>query len=202
MIGRMRLSFVVNILLVFALATTIIGAGLFLNLLAVPGGAASATTQPPNTGPLPTFTPTPSPLATATLSPTPTVRPSLGGTYIVQPGDSLVSIGLLYGIDWHLIYEANKDLIPELVPPRYVVQPGWELVIPQPASKCGDYEAYTVVSGDFLVKIGDQFSVSATDIADFNSLPWPGRRDYSDIRPGDVLCIPEPGWTPLPTATT
>jgi len=197
MIGRMRLSFVVNILLVFALATTVIGAGLFLNLLAVPGGAATATTQPPNTGPLPTFTPSPSPLPTETTSPTPTVRPSPGGTYIVQPNDSLSGIGLLYGIDWHLIYEANKDLIP----PDYTLQPGWELTIPQPASKCGDYEAYTVVSGDFLVKIGEQFDVSATDIADFNGLPWPGRRDYSDIRPGDVLCIPEPGWTPLPTET-
>jgi LysM repeat protein len=192
----MRLSFVVNILLVFALATTIIGAGLFLNLLAVPGGA-SATTQPLNTGPLPTFTPTPSPLASETPSPTATVRPSLGSTYIVQPGDSLAAIGLLYGIDWHLIYEANTDLIP----PDFTLQPGWELTIPEPASKCGDYQAYTVQSGDFLVAIGDQFGVSATDIADFNSLPWPNRRDWSDIRPGDILCIPQAGWTPLPTAT-
>jgi LysM repeat protein len=197
MIGRMRLSFVVNILLVFALATTIIGAGLFLNLLAVPGGNASATTPPPNTGPLPTFTPAPSPLLTDTPSPAATVRPSLGTTYIVEPGDSLAAIGLLYGIDWHLIYEANKDLIP----PDFTLQPGWELTIPQPASRCGDYEAYTVVAGDFLVKIGDQFGVSATDIADFNSLPFPGRSDWSDIRPGDVLCIPQPGWTALPTAT-
>lgn len=197
MIGPMRLSFIVNILLVFAVATTVIGAGLFLNLLAVPGGSSSATTQPPNTGPLPTFTATPSPLPTESPSPTPTVRPSLGATYVVQPGDSLAGIGLLYGIDWHLIYEANTDLIP----PDFTLQPGWELVIPQPASKCGDYEAYTVAPGDFLVKIGDQFGVTATDIADFNGLPWPGRRDYSDIRPGDVLCIPQPGWTPLPTAT-
>src|SRR5512141_2100715 len=196
MIGPMRLSFLVNILLVLALVTTIIGAGLFLNLLAVPGGASSATTQPPNTGPLPTFTPTPSPFASETPVTTPTVRPSLGSTYIVQPGDSLAAIGLLYGIDWHLIYEANTDLIP----PDFTLQPGWELKIPQPASKCGDSEAYTVKPGDFLVAIGNQFGVSPTDIADFNGLPLPGRRDWSDIRPGDILCIPQAGWTPLPTA--
>lgn len=197
MIGPMRLSFVVNILLVFALATTIIGAGLFLNLLAIPGGSAAATTRPPNTGPLPTFTPTPSPQPTETASPTPTPRPSLGDTYIVQPGDSLSSIGLLYGIDWRVIYEANTDLIP----PDFTLQPGWELVIPQPDAKCDGYESYTVAPGDFLVKIGVQFAVSPTDIADFNSLPWEGRRDWSDIRPGDVLCIPAPGWTPLPAPT-
>jgi LysM repeat protein len=73
--------------------------------------------------------------------------------------------------------------------------------MPQPASKSGGHQAYTVQSGDFLVKIGEQFGVTATDIADFNGLPWPGRHDYSDIRPGDILCIPAPGWTLLPTAT-
>jgi len=197
MIGPMRLSFVVNLLLVFALATTIIGAGLFLNLLAVPGGAAASPTAPPNTGPLPTFTATPSPLVTDTPSPEPTVRPSPGGTYIVQPGDSLVTIGLLFGIDWRLIYEANKDLIP----PSFTLQPDWELVIPNPASKCDGYEAYTVQQDDFLVAIGEQFGVDWNDIADFNGLPWPGRRDVADIHPNDILCIPAPGWTPLPTAT-
>lgn len=194
----MRLSLVVNTLLVIAIATTVIGVGLFTNLLAVPGGGANASpTPPPNTGPLPTFTPTPSPLETATPSPEPTVRPSLGGTYIVQPGDNLTIIANKYGISVAALIAAN----PQLLPPNYIIHEGDELMIPDPASKCGGYEAYTVQSGDFLVKIGDAYGVSPTDIADFNSLPWPGRHDYSDIRPGDVLCIPAPGWTPLPTAT-
>jgi len=38
----MRLSLVVNLLLVVAVATTVIGVGLFTNLLAVPGGGAVA----------------------------------------------------------------------------------------------------------------------------------------------------------------
>jgi LysM repeat protein len=192
----MRLPFVVNILLVVAVATLVIGVGLFTNLLAVPGGASATATPPPNTGPLPTFTPTPSPVATETPSPAPSVRPSPGGTYIVQPGDNLTKIANLYGISVQSLIAANPDI---LIPPDYIIHAGDELVIPNPADECNGYEAYVVQSGDFLVKIGAQFAVSPTDIADFNGLPWEGRRDYADIRPGDVLCIPAPGWTPLRT---
>ncbi len=191
----MRLSLIVNILLVVAVATTVIGVGLFTNLLAVPGGASATMTPPPNTGPLPTFSPTPSPVSSETLTPAPSVRPSPGGTYEVQPGDNLTKIANLYGISVAALIEAN----PQLLPPNYVIQPGDVLTIPNPAAECDGYEAYSVQSGDFLVSIGEQFSVSPTDIADFNGLPWAGRRDYSDIRPGDILCIPAPGWTPLRT---
>ena len=164
------------------------------------GGASATTTPPPNTGPLPTFTPTPSPVSTETPSPGPSVRPSPGGTYEVKPGDNLTKIANLYGISVAALIEAN----PQLVPPNYVIQPGDVLNIPNPAAACDGYEAYSVQSGDFLVSIGQQFGVSPTDIADFNGLPWAGRHDYSDIRPGDILCIPAPGWTPLrtPVATT
>ena len=190
----MRLSLIVNVLLVVAVATTVIGVGLFTNLLAVPGAVATAS-PPPNTGPLPTFTPTPSPLVTATPSPEPTVQLSPGGTYIVQPGDNLTLIANRYGISVADLIDAN----PQLLPPNYIIHAGDELIIPNPAAKCDGYEAYTVQSGDYLVRIGEQFVVSPTDIADFNGLPWEGRHDYSDIRPGDILCIPAPGWTPLRT---
>ncbi len=191
----MRLSLVVNTLLVVAIATLVIGVGLFTNLLAVPGGAAASPTAPPNSGPLPTFTPTPSPLETATPSPAPTVRPSLGGTYTVEPGDNLTIIASKYGISVAALIAAN----PQLLPPNYIIHAGDVLQIPDPAAVCNGWQAYTVQSGDFLVRIGEQFGVSPTDIADFNGLPWAGRHDYSDIRPGDVLCIPGPGWTPLRT---
>ncbi len=192
----MRLSPLVNLLLAGALATFVIGVGLFTNLLAVPGGTASATaTPPPNTGPLPTFTPAPSPLETVTPSSAPTVRPSLGGTYLVEAGDNLTIIANKYGISVASLIAAN----PQLLPPNYIIHIGDVLNIPDPSAQCNGYEAYTVQSGDFLVSIGDQYSVSPTDIADFNGLPWEGRHDYSDIRPGDVLCIPSPGWTPLRT---
>jgi LysM repeat protein len=192
----MRLSLVVNILLVIAVATTVIGVGLFTNLLAVPGGATATTTPPPNTGPLPTFSPTPSPIATESPTPPASLRPSPGGTYEVQPGDNLTKIANLYGISVAALIAANPET---LVPPDYIIQPGDILNIPDPAAECDGYEAYVVQSGDFLVKIGEQFAVSPTDIADFNGLPWAGRHDYSDIRPGDLLCIPSPGWTPLRT---
>lgn len=192
----MRLPLIVNILLVVAVATTVLGVGLFTNMLAVPGGATATVTAPPNTGPLPTFSPTPSPLATESPSAAPSVRPSPGGTYIVQPGDNLTKIANLFGISVTSLIAANPET---LVPPDYIIQPGDELIIPDPVAECGGWEAYLVQSGDFLVKIGEQFSVSPTDIADFNGLPWAGRHDYSDIRPGDLLCIPGPGWTPLRT---
>jgi LysM repeat protein len=197
----MRLPLIVNILLVVAVATTVLGVGLFTNLLAVPGGATATATPPPNTGPLPTFTATPSPLATETPSPAPSVRPSPGGTYIVQPGDNLTKIANLFGISVTSLIAANPET---LVPPDYIIQPGDELIIPDPAAECGGWEAYVVQSGDFLVKIGEQFSVSPTDIADFNGLPWAGRHDYSDILAVDLLCIPVPGWSPLrsPVPTT
>ena len=192
----MRLSLVVNVLLVIAVATLVIGVGLFTNLLAVPGGTANATpTAPPNSGPLPTFTPSASPLTTATPSPVPTVRLSPGGTYIVQSGDNLTAIAAKYGISVAALIAAN----PQLLPPNFIIHAGDVLMIPDPTAACDGYQAYTVQPGDFLVKIGDTYTVSPTDIANFNGLPWAGRHDYSDIRPGDVLCIPSPGWTPLRT---
>jgi len=48
-------------------------------------------------------------------------------TYTVQHGDNLSAIGAKYGISWHAIYEANKDLIGDNPD---VIHPGQELVIP------------------------------------------------------------------------
>jgi LysM repeat protein len=192
----MRLSLIVNALLVVAIVTTVIGVGLFTNLLAVPGGVASASATPPvSTGPLPTFTPSPTALETATPSPAPTVQLSPGGTYTVQPGDNLTLIANKYGISVEALIAAN----PQLLPPNYIIHSGDILMIPDPAAACDGYQAYTVQPGDFLQKIGTQFGVTFSDIADFNGLPWAGRHDYADIRPGDILCIPAPGWTPLRT---
>lgn len=186
----MRLSLLVNVLVVLAVATTLIGAGLMFGLLAVPGGTAVATTRPPTTGPVPTLTAAPSASPTAAPSDVPTVRPSPGGTYIVQPGDTLSSIADLYGVPYELIAEANA------IPPPYVIHEGDELIIPIPQSVCGDYEGYVVQSGDFIIAIADEFSIDASELADFNNLV-----DWNSIRPGDILCIPQPGWTPLPTAS-
>lgn len=186
----MRLSLLVNILIVFAVATTLIGAGLMFGMLAVPGGTAVATTRPPTS--VPSVTPTAAPSASPTVAPStlPTVRPSPGGTYIVQPGDTLSSIADLYGVSYLLIAEANA------IPPPYVIHEGDELIIPIPESACGDYQTYVVQSGDFIIAIAEEFQVDPSELADFNNLV-----DWNSIRPGDILCVPQPGWTPLPTAS-
>jgi LysM repeat protein len=186
----MRLSLLVNILLVLAVATTVIGAGLFMNLLAVPGGSAAATTHPPNTGPLPTLNPTASAAPTETPSAAPSSHPSPGGTYIVQPGDTLSTIAALFGISYLALAQANN------IPSPYIIHVGDELTIPIPVSVCGDYQAYTVQPGDFIIKIAEQFAVDPTELADFNNLA-----NWNDIRPNDILCIPQAGWTPLPTTS-
>jgi LysM repeat protein len=186
----MRLSLLVNVLVVFAVATTLIGAGLMFGLLAVPGGTAVATTRPPTSVPLPTITAVPSASPSASPTAAATVRPSPGGTYVVQPGDTLSSIGDLYGISYLAIAEANG------IPSPYIIHEGDVLIIPIPESVCGDYEGYTVQSGDFIIAIADQFEVDPSELADFNNLT-----DWNSIRPGDILCIPQPGWTPRPTAS-
>jgi len=48
-------------------------------------------------------------------------------TYVVQPGDCLSVIGDELGVDWHLIYAENRDLIGD---DPNLIHPGTELVIP------------------------------------------------------------------------
>ena len=122
-----------------------------------------------------------------TPSVAPTVRPTAGGTYVVQPDDTLSTIADLFGVSYLLIAEANQ------IPPPYTIHVGDELFIPVPESACGDYQMYTVKPGDYLLLIANQYGVDWTDLADFNNLPT------EEIHPGDILCIPAPGWTPLPT---
>jgi LysM repeat protein len=133
----MRLPLIVNILLVVAVATTVIGIGLFTNMLAVPGAAATAT-PPPNTGPLQTLAPSPTPVTTATPSLGPSVGPTVppGGTYIVQPGDNLTKIANLFGISVDALIAANPEI---LLPPDYIIHAGDELVIPDPSAECNGY---------------------------------------------------------------
>lgn len=196
MIGWMgRISFLVSTLLAFALAATVLAAALLVGLFpSGPTGVSVATTRPPAASGAFTAAPvTPSPISTLAPTPTPvpTIDPSQGGTYTVQPGDSLSLIGLQLGIPWQLIAETNA-----IAGPDYVIIPGQVLRIPAIPVPSAGADSYFVQSGDNITSIAQQFGVSPTDLADYNNIP-----DWNSIRAGDILYIPGPGWTPLPTAT-
>ncbi len=186
-----RLSFLVSVLLVFALTAMVIAGAFYLGLLPSSGGAKPSPSPRPTTVAFATPTPdvTPTAVPSEEPSPTPTEQPTPGGTYVVQPGDFLSGIGDKFGVPWELIAQANN-----IEGPNYIITPGQELIIPLPETACGDYEAYTVKSGDNIIDIATQLDVDWTDLADFNNI-----ENVNDIRPNDILCVPKPGWTPLPT---
>lgn len=79
-----------------------------------------------------------------------------GNTYKVVKGDTLSGIGAKLGIDWHLIYNANKAVIganPNVIRVGQVfVLPGAQTA-PQPTY-------YTVQAGDNLSKIAKNFKTT------------------------------------------
>ena len=201
MIGRVmgRMSTLVSTLLAFALAATVLAAALLVGLFPSGGGAAVATTRPPQaSGPLvtsppvatPTPTPTPSPAATDAG---PGTIPPEGTTYEVQPGDALSLIGERFGIDWLLIAQANN-----IEPPDYVITPGQILIIPPagPEPSAGA-DFYVVRSGDTITSIAQALDIEPTALADFNNIA-----DWNTIQVGQVLQIPaDEDATPLPLET-
>ena len=96
-----------------------------------PGG-----TVPPTPAPCPTAeaspTATPVETATSTLAPSPTPVPTTTATpagrviHIVQPGETLSSIGRQYGVSYQAIMYVNGLEDPNLI------EPGQELIIPRP----------------------------------------------------------------------
>jgi peptidoglycan DL-endopeptidase CwlS len=106
--------------------------------------------------------------------------------YTVLPGDSLVIIGLKFGVPWQSIADANGIQAP------YTIYPGQSLVIPA-ASGCHEPDSgssdtkYVVKPGDNLVLIGGDLGVPWDQIAEANCIPAP----YL-IYPGQSLLIPQP----------
>lgn len=187
-----RMPLLVSTLVVVALAILIVAAGLFMGLLSIgPGGAAVATTRPPASGPLATPTPVlsepPSAEPTADVEPTP--RPTGGGTHIVQPGESLSSIGEIYGVPWLLIAEANA------IPEPYIIQVGQELVIPVAPVPTAGANTHVVQSGESIISIAELYGVDPTELADANDIA-----DWNLIFVGQILVIPDGSETPEPEA--
>jgi len=95
------------------------------------------------------------------IIPKPPTAPGGGGagtTYIVQPGDSLSSIGEKFGIPWQAIHAANQWI----QNPNYI-QVGWTLTIPGGgggAAPAPSPRTYVVQPGDNLSAIANKYGTS------------------------------------------
>jgi LysM repeat protein len=186
------MSFLTSLLLALACFALVLGGAVYFGFLTLGNGVASN----PTTGPHASFSFVPS---TATVAP-PTVVPSpsaspvsslpaQGGTYTVQSGDCCLSvIAQKLGLTVEALIQAN----PQITPPDYIIHEGDVLTIPAPATS--NPNQYVVKSGDSITSIATKYSVDPTDLADFNNIA-----DWNTIQVGQIIYIPGPGWTPLPT---
>lgn len=184
------MPFVISTLLVFAVAATLLALALFMNFLSLGPGAAPTSPPPTNS---PTLQPSPTVLPTAepTVEPTPTPRPSGGGTHIVAPGESLSTIGELYGVPWQLIAEIND------IPEPYIIRVGQELIIPASgAQPSGDTGIHIVAPGESIISIAELYGIDPTVLADANEIA-----DWNLIIVGQRLVIPDSSATPEASAT-
>lgn len=101
-------------------------------------------------------------------------------TYITKEGDTILSVAQLYGIRVIDLIQANN------LEDVYFLEPGMELTIPttQPLG----YTYYTVQRGDTLYKIGQEFNIDPTTLAQINGLEL---NEY--IFPNQKLLVPKEG---------
>ena len=95
--------------------------------------------------------------------------------YVVEEGDTLLSIGQKFGISTQTILWSNPSLSS-----KSVLKPGQKIVI-LPT----DGMIHMVSEGDTLSEIAQLYSVKQADIADFNDLA-----DAGKIYAGDLLIVP------------
>ncbi|UCG23606.1 MAG: LysM peptidoglycan-binding domain-containing protein [Chloroflexota bacterium] len=99
--------------------------------------------------------------------------------YVVQPGDTLYSIGQKFGVSWVEIAEANGIVNPNLI------YAGQVLKIPTSQPETPPAVTHTVRQGETLYRISLQYGVHWLAIAQANQIAPP----YV-IYPGQVLVIP------------
>ncbi len=185
-------------------AVLILGAAVALGL-ASPKAAATPTSEIPT----PTLSPSPTATPTVVLTPTPTSPPPPTPTpippqsYVVQQGDTLLSIATQFGLtvdelrayngmDSDIIVVGQELLIPPPTPTPGPT-PTWDPSLPTPT--LAPFILHTVQQGDTLSTIAEKYGVTVDDIRRANNL------DENDtvIRAGQVLQIPQ--YTPTPVAT-
>lgn len=105
--------------------------------------------------------------------------PNNGATYTVVAGDTLSGIGVKTGHNWQEIAKLNGIGSPYTIYPKQVLKlPGGAVATPKQST-------YTVVSGDYLVKIGQKTGKDWQAIASLNGIKAP----YT-IYPNQVLRLP------------
>lgn len=167
---------------------------------------ATDTPQPPSVTPTDTLIPTNTPTPTETLVPTPAEPFS----YLVQPGDSLITIAEQFNVDFVAIMLLNN------LTNESILFAGDEIIIPNPDMGLptptplptglfrGAIIEYFVLPGDSLQLIAEQFLSTVEEIMEENEL-----EDDSTIFPGQILRIPYqiitptigPSETPVPQDT-
>ncbi len=186
------------------------GAAVIILIAAVIVGLATPKAAPaPMESPTPTFSPSPTATPTVVLTPTPTSPPPPTPTpippqsYIVQQGDTLLSIATQFGLtvdelrayngmDSDIIVVGQELLIPPPTPTPGPT-PTWDPSLPTPT--LAPFILHTVQQGDTLSTIAEKYGVTVDDIRRANNL---GEND-TVIRAGQVLQIPQ--YTPTPIAT-
>lgn len=106
-------------------------------------------------------------------------QPTNGKTYTVVRGDTLSGIGAKTGVNWQDIAKLNGIGSP------YTIYPGQVLKLTGGAAPAPAPATYTVVAGDYLVKIGEKTGRNWQDIAKVNGIAAP----YT-IYPNQVLRLP------------
>jgi N-acetylmuramoyl-L-alanine amidase len=100
-------------------------------------------------------------------------------TYTVQPGDTFYLIALQYGITADQLMADNGDV-------NSFLSPGQVLTIPQVN---GDNNQYTVVAGDTLFQIAQEYGTTLDALVALNNLA-PDSQGNVEIDPGQVLQLP------------
>lgn len=114
--------------------------------------------------------------------------------YVVQPGDTVYSIALRYGVTPQSIIESNKLTNPNLI------TPGQKLLInvrdTVPPTTPPNLKTYIVQAGDTLYAIAQKTGVTVAEILQLNKLDNP-----NVIFPGQKLLLPSKAQLPTPTPT-
>ena len=190
------MSFIVSTLVVLAASTALLAGALFMGILSVPGSGQTPRPSGSFVASSPTPSGPPTAAASATPSASPSAGPTAGGTHVVQPGESLSTIGDRYGVPWLQIAQAND------IPEPYVIQVGQELIIPVGATPTNEAGTHIVQPGESITSIAMQYGITPTELADANL----DVTDWNLIFVGQRLIIPDststPGTGPSPSPSS